>query len=145
MPLARFALLSLPLALPLGGCSDEPTGPTCPGISNPEVLELSELTPAIGASVPNDAIVHSFVVTGDIAFASIAFGFLEGHEAGKASPPLELSYAKDERGVVYTAEPTSFENAPSHVEIGVPVVYETPDGCAYRLPSPLFSYELTTP
>jgi hypothetical protein len=144
MSLARSAF-SLVLALPLGGCSDDPSGPTCPGISNPTVLELTELTPTLGATVPNDAIVHSFVVTGDVAFASIVFGFLEGHDAGKASPPLELSYSKQAHGVVYTAEPTSFEHAPGHVEIGVPVVYETPDGCGYRLPSPLFSYELSAP
>jgi hypothetical protein len=127
------------------GCSDDPAAPTCAGISSPAVLELAELTPAVGATVPNDDIVHSFLVTGDVAFTSIAFAYSKAHDAGKASPELELSYSQEDDGVLYTAEPTTWENAPGHVEMAVPVVYETSEGCGYRLPFPLFSYDVTAP
>jgi hypothetical protein len=142
---ARFPAFLVALAPCLVGCSDDPSGPTCAGISSPVVLELAELTPALGATVPNDGIVHSFTVTGEIAFTSIAFAYSKAHSAGDANPRLEFSYSQEDGGVAYTAEPTRWENAPGHVEMAVPVVYETSEGCGYRLPLPLFSYDVTTP
>jgi hypothetical protein len=138
-----FALLAGTPALL--GCSDEPDDPICQGVSNPAVIELTELEPALGESVPNEAIVHSFTVTGEVAFTSIVFAYSKLHDAGKASPALELTYSNEGSGVVYTSEPTSWENAPGHIEMAVPVVYETAAGCAYTLPVPLFSYDVTAP
>ena len=142
---ARPAFVLLTCAPSLLGCSDDADLPICAGVSNPAVMELADLQPALGESVPNEAIVHSFTVTGDVAFTSIAFAYSTLHDAGKASPALELTYSKEDTGVVYASEPTSWENAPGHIEIAVPVVYETPAGCAYTLPVPLFSYDVTAP
>jgi hypothetical protein len=146
---ARSCFALFACAPSLLGCSDEPDAqsdvPICAGLSNPAVIELTELEPALGASVPNEAIVHSFTITGDVAFTSIAFAYSKLHDAGDARPALELTYSNEASGVVYTSGPTSWENAPSHVEMAVPLVYETAAGCAYTLPVPLFSYDVTAP
>jgi hypothetical protein len=35
--------------------------------------------------------------------------------------------------------------APSHVEVGVLGILESDNGCAFVFPSPLFSYDVTSP
>jgi hypothetical protein len=42
----------------------------------------------------------------------------------------------------YEAGPVTWQTAPGDVYVQVPEVFETPDGCAYALPDPLFSYSV---
>src|SRR5262249_8299950 len=97
----------LPLlgALAACACSGSTTQGYCPGITNPTVLTLDDVTPAAGASVPNEAIVHSFSVLNDIAFEDIALGSLPSHTAGIPTPAITFTYT-------ITAESTDFASAP---------------------------------
>jgi hypothetical protein len=139
--------MCLVLAAALVGCAgdDDDETPACPGISSPALLELADVTPAPGSTLPNEDIVHAFTVTTPVAFDSIAFALSAAHTAGNPTPGFTFSLMLEGSGVVYTAEPLTWETAPAHVEFYSPVVYQTPDGCGYKLPSPLFSYDVTAP
>lgn len=138
-------LAILALALLHTGCAEDDAAPGCPGPSTPLELTLADVSPEPGTSVSNDAIVHTFTLTGSVAFDSIAFAFPEAHTAGEPTPELGFEFEQTDAGTVYTAEPVSWEVAPGHVELAVPVIYQTPDGCGYELPSPLFAYDVTPP
>jgi hypothetical protein len=137
-------LAVLGLAL-LAGCGPKDEGVVCGGINQPTTITLSNLTPALGDSVPNDAIVHSFSVVDDFQFGDVVLDYPDAHTAGTANPALVFGYNVAEYTTDYTAAAVTWENAPAHVEIDNLLVYQTPDGCAYRLPSPLFSYDVTQP
>jgi hypothetical protein len=140
-----LALRATPcVCLVLLGCSGD-DGPACPGISSPTILELSDVAPAPGTSVVNEAIVHAFTVTSPIAFEDIALRLLDAHTAGAASAEPKFMFASTTDGTRYTADAISWETAPAHVEIEAPIVYETSEGCGYALPSPLFSYDIIAP
>jgi hypothetical protein len=109
------------------------------------VLTLSDVTPALGASVPNQAIVHSFSVLDDIAFEDIALSYPAAHTAGDPEPDIAFTYTITAESTDFAAAPVVWSHAPGHVEIDAPVVYQTTDGCAYTLPSPLFSYDVEAP
>jgi hypothetical protein len=128
-----------------GACSEKTTQDDCAGINNPTVLTLVNLAPAIGDSVPNQAIVHSFSITDDIVFSDIALAYLETHTAGTPDPALQFTYTIAETTTDLTSPPVVWTSAPGHVELEAPIVYQTPDGCAYALPSPLFSYDVAAP
>jgi hypothetical protein len=129
-------------------CSDPSPAPNCPGVGAPALLELSDLTPALGASVVNDAIVHSFTVEGDVSFdgvASDALSYPRVHTAGTADPALAFEHVPASDLTHFTSVAVTWANAPAHVEITTPLVFETDEGCAYQLPAPLFSYDVTAP
>ena len=126
-------------------CSGTSSQDDCPGINDPTVLTLVNVNPALGDSVPNEAIVHSFSITDDIAFSDIALAYLETHTAGTPDPAIEFTYTISTTTTDLTSAPIVWSNAPGHVELEAPIVYQTPDGCAYTLPSPLFSYDVTAP
>jgi len=46
-------------------------------------------------------------------------------------------------GVTYQSNSVAWANAPAQVEIESKGVYQAQDGCVYKLPTPLFSYDLT--
>ncbi len=127
------------------GCSGASDQAFCPGVADPTVLTLADVTPAAGAIVTNEAIVHSFSVLNDIAFDDIAFRQLPSHTAGDAIPSIAFTYTIAAESTDFTAAPVVWSHAPGHVEIDAPLVYQTTDGCAYTLPSPLFSYDLSGP
>ena len=127
------------------GCAEGSESPNCPGVGAPTVLELSALTPALGDTVTNDAIVHSFTIVDSVAISGIALTRGSTHTAGTPEPDLTFTHDPPTATSDFVAAAVSWETAPGHVEIEAPVVYETPEGCGYRLPSPLFSYDLSAP
>ena len=126
-------------------CSGTSDQSVCTGVNDPTVLTLSNVSPALGASVPNVSIVHSFSVLNDIAFEDIALTQLASHTAGDATPAIDFTYTVAAESTDFTSTAVEWSNAPGHVELAAPVVYQTTDGCAYTLPSPLFSYDVNAP
>lgn len=124
-------------------CSGTTDQPLCSGVNDPTVLTLANVTPALGDTVANDAIVHSFSVTDDVAFSDIALGYLPSHTAGTPDPAIAFTYTIAAATTDFTSTPVVWSTAPGHVELEAPLIYQTPDGCAYTLPSPLFSYDVT--
>jgi hypothetical protein len=145
--LSLRALLAAVGALGVCACSGSGAGDqgTCAGVNAPTVLTLVNLVPALGDSVPNRDIVHSFSIADDLVFSDIALAYLETHTAGTPEPALQFTYTIAEQTTDLTSSPVVWTSAPGHVELGAPLVYQTPDGCAYELPSPLFSYDVTAP
>lgn len=127
-------------------CSSTSDEVFCGGVTNPTVLTLDSVTPALGATVPNDEIVHSFSVLNDIVFQDIALEELPSHTAGDPSSAITFGYTvAAESTDLAAADPVDWSYAPGHVELDAPIIYQTDDGCAYKLPSPLFSYDVTPP
>jgi hypothetical protein len=141
----KLSLHTLLAALGALACSGTSHSDPCGGINDPTVLTLVNVSPALGASVPNEAIVHSFSITDDIVFSDIAFDYLESHTAGTPAPALTFSYTIGAETTDLTSTAVVWSNVPGHVELEAPIVYQTPDACAYKLPSPLFSYDVTAP
>jgi hypothetical protein len=136
-----FASVVLELAF-VAGCSSSSESVNCGGIGMPTELHV-DVTPALGASVPNNKIVHTFTVLDPIGFDSQAIGYSSSHTAGDPDPALVFSLP--DANNTLTAAAVTWEYAPAHVEFEFPIVYQTPDGCGYQLPSPLFSYDITAP
>ncbi len=126
-------------------CSGTSSEDHCSGINDPTVLTLVNVVPALGDSVPNQDIVHSFSIADDIVFSDIALAYLETHTAGTPGPALKFSYEIAAATTDFTSSPVVWTSAPGHVELEAPIIYQTPDGCAYELPSPLFAYDVTAP
>jgi hypothetical protein len=126
-------------------CSGTSNQDTCGGINDPTELTLVNVVPALGDSVPNQDIVHSFSITDDIAFSDIALAYLETHTAGTSNPAIQFTYTIAAETTDLTSAPVVWTSAPGHVELEAPIIYQTSDGCAYKLPSPLFSYDVTAP
>ena len=144
-PKGQLPLLLAALTLPLlAGCSGNSSDIVCGGVGAPAELHLGSVTPELGSVVVNDAIVHSFSVLDDIAFTDIALSLAPGHTAGAPDPALTFQYKVSATTTDYTAAAVTWE-ASEHVEIDSDGIYQTPDGCAYRLPTPLFSYDLDAP
>jgi len=143
--LSLHGLLAVFLASGACACSGTSNQLDCGGINAPTVLTLVNLVPALGDSVPNTAIVHSFSITDDIVFSDIALDYLATHTAGTPDPALTFTYTISDQTTDLTSPPVVWTSAPGHVELDAPIVYQTPDGCGYKLPSPLFSYDVTAP
>jgi hypothetical protein len=141
-PLPAFTTLALAL---LAGCSASSTDIVCGGVAAPADLHVGNVTPAIGATVTNDAIVHSFSVLDNIAFDDVVLDYPLEHTAGASDPDLKFSYQLSATSSDYTAAAVTWATAPGHVEINSTAIYQTPDGCGYRLPNPLFSYDVVAP
>jgi hypothetical protein len=133
-------LVALELSL-LAGCSPSGTDVICGGVGAPAELHVGNVTPELGSTVVNDAIVHSFSVLDNVAFDDLALSLAPAHTAGASEPALSFEYVLSTT-TDYTASAVTWETAPAHVELDSDAIYRTPDGCAYRLPTPLFSYDL---
>lgn len=130
-------------SLLLAACGTNDPQADCPSVSAPGELTLASLSPALGAELPNQSIVHEFSLPNGLLIDSIALSYPAEHSAGAPNPELQFSYSVGDSTTQYTADPVEWERAPGHVEIEAPLVYQTDVGCAYRLPSPLFSYDIT--
>ena len=138
----RLPLLAAFELLLLAGCSGSSSDVVCGGVGAPAELHLGNVTPELGSTVVNDDIVHSFSVLDDIAFDDMALTLAPAHTAGASDPALSFAYKISATTTDYTAAAVSWETAPGHVELNSDAIYQTPDGCAYRLPTPLFAYDL---
>lgn len=139
---AQLPLLAALELLFLAGCSGSSSDIVCGGVGAPTELHVGNVTPELGSTVVNDDIVHSFSVLDDIAFDDMALTLAPAHTAGASDPALSFAYKISATTTDYTAAAVTWETAPGHVELNSNAIYQTPDGCAYRLPTPLFAYDL---
>jgi hypothetical protein len=142
-------IYALALSALLVGCDDSDSSvadaAVCGTHSNPGILTLSNLAPALGASVPNRNIVHRFTVVnapGDYYDFDLVYG--DRHTAGVATPQdprFQTSIAGSD--VKYELVIDGWSNAPAHVVLNAGGSYDTSKGCAWVFPSPLFEYDIT--
>jgi hypothetical protein len=149
------------LAISLGilGCGDSWRAATagdgsghgdssCGTQANPVTLVLKDVAPAASTAVANKSIVQQFTLVDPPLTLSngLAFSFLPKHTAGTPSP-LPMQYVVDMSGKdhVYRTTVDSWSIAPGHVEMGVQGTLANDDGCVFVFPSPLFSYDVTSP
>ncbi|MBN2573824.1 MAG: hypothetical protein JXP73_04600 [Deltaproteobacteria bacterium] len=116
----------------------------CGTHANPAVLELANLTPALGATVANHAIVHSFtVVRAPAQFNNFELRFGASHSAGLPTPEkprFEMTVTGSD--LLYQLTIHSWARSPGHVELVASGGYDTAAGCTWSFPSPLFSYDI---
>jgi hypothetical protein len=135
----------------VGGCGDSGDGGVgadsgiCGTASDPGVLKLADRSPALGASVVNRDIVHSFTVVNAPA-DYYAFDLLhgDGHSAGLSTPTdPRFRTTRSGNNISYQMTIDSWSNAPGHAVLNVRGTFETSQGCTWAFPSPLFSYDVT--
>jgi len=141
-----FQGLAVGFAFALTACGGEDEA-TCGTIDEPLLLELTDLVPADGSSVPNEAIVQGFTVRGMHALIDeFAFAMSSLHTAGTPTPgtfSITPSAVGDD-AVRYDFAPLAWNEAPAHVELVAAAVYRTGE-CVYALPTPVFRYDVTLP
>jgi hypothetical protein len=146
---ASWGLCAL-TALAVMGCGSSDgssSANNCGTILSPNEFTLSDIQPAMGSSVPNSNIVHSFTIDGQLLRATPTIGTSSAHTAGDPTPPLTFTVTASASGKdsVYTADPVTWA-MPGHVELVQGGVEEnTTSGCVSYFPSPLFSYDVTAP
>jgi len=112
----------------------------------PGILSLANLSPAMGATVANQNIVHGFTVLGAPAeFNNFELRFGPSHTAGLPVPEKpKFAMTPAESDIVYQLTIDGWTHAPAHVELLASGGFETMQGCAWDFPSPLFSYDIVT-
>ena len=140
------AMASVPLGC--GGDDDGGGGgqaPSCGTAANPEAVVLTDVQPAAGSTVDNVAILHAFtVVDSPGMFETFTFELNILHTAGSPVPgSFSFTITPEGANHRYEAHPIVWASPPGNVSMIVNDVYQTPDGCAYRLPAPLFAYSVT--
>ncbi len=129
----------------LGCSSPSDAGPSCGTTNAPDLLAITNLQPALGASVPNAAIVQTFTIAGRHLELTPSFALGATHTAGLTAPsPVHWTISLSGADTLYTAEPVTWVTAPGHVELNPPGQLES-NGCILTLPSPMFSYDVTAP
>jgi len=120
-------------------------GGPCGTHMEPGILKLANLVPAMGASVVNQTIVHSFTVVnapGDFTNFDLRYG--PSHTAGVPTPNgPRFQTTISGSDVAYQLTATSWSLAPGHVEWVASGGFDTSKGCTWNFPSPLFSYDIT--
>lgn len=128
----------------LDGAIDAAAG-VCGTHAEPGVLKLTGRTPAIGASVPGQTIVHGFVVENAPAiFTAFTLRYGDSHTAG-VSTPFDPTFQVTVSGnnLIYQMTINAWSRIPGHVELVASGGYDTSKGCSWVFPSPLFSYDVT--
>jgi len=152
---APRAALVLAICTTLWACGDSGSGNTdaaatadagvvCGTRSNPGVLKLTGLSPAIGSTVANQGIVHAFlVVKAPAVFTNFTLNYGASHTAGRSTPAdLEFKVTASGSDLVYQLTVDAWSHAPGHVELEASGGYATLAGCSWVFPSPLFSYDI---
>ena len=134
------------VALACGGSDDSAPQTNCGNTQTPRALQLKDVSPAIGASVPNSGIVQTFTVVDQLLQFSPNLALSTAHTAGQPTPtPTKWSITVDGGNTVYTSEPISWASAPAHVELNSLNMLKTDDGCIFALPKQMFNYDITLP
>lgn len=118
----------------------------CGSETNPTILTVTDRTPVMGTSVTNKSIAHAFTVKeAPIMFSSLPVGLPSPqHTAGTPTPsPLTWMGQASGKDLVWSTTIDAWATAPSHVEMAPIGGWKSDSGCYYKLPSPLFSYDLT--
>ncbi len=137
---AAFAVLGC------GSSDDKTSSNSCGTITDPALIQLSNILPAAGSSVPNSAIVHSFTIDGKLLQVTPSFGEAASHTAGDPIPATLIwtfAPSSDGKNTVYTAEPVTWTTAPSHVELDWGGDIQDSSGCVSYFQNPVFSYDVT--
>src|SRR5262245_44850885 len=99
---AQIALWTGLLVATTVACSDkaeddDDAAPNCGTLTNPDIVQLRDVQPAPGSSVPNQEIVHAFtVVNAPGLFNQFTFAQQSAHTAGSASPmALDFTYSQE--------------------------------------------------
>ena len=120
----------------------------CGTVEAPVTFVLKDVAPAAGTTVANQSIVQQFTLVDPpfIIASGLDLVLLPTHTAG-APNPLSLSYKVNTSGKdhVYNVPVDSWSTAPGHVEMGEQATHINDNGCAFVFPSPLFSYDVTSP
>jgi hypothetical protein len=157
----RLAFVTM-LAMPLGffGCGADSrpttaddgrghgTSYACGTKADPVTFVLRDVAPAAGTTVANQSIVQRFtLVDPPFVFTSgLTFNFLATHTAGTPSPlTLQFTVDMSAKDHVYSTTVDAWSTAPGHVEMGEQATHFNGNGCAFVFPSPLFSYDVTSP
>jgi len=124
-----------------------PATAECGSVSQPHEFEITNLTPALGSSVPNVNIVQTFTIANKlIQVPANGFARPAAHTAGASIPAITTwTFGPSGADTVYTSAPLSWTTAPGHVQIDPAGLIVTTDGCVFALPNPLFSYDITAP
>jgi hypothetical protein len=119
----------------------------CGTEQTPVTFVLKDVAPAAGATVANQSIVEHFtIVDSPFLIDKLTFVALPQHTAGTFSPnPLQLTMVQQGKDQVYSATIDAWSTAPGHVELGVNNMLATNNGCVFLFPSPIFSYDITSP
>jgi hypothetical protein len=117
----------------------------CGTHENPGVLVPTELSPALGATVVNQSIVHSFtIVNAPAEFNSFKIVREDANTAGVSTPfDLQFQMTKVGSNLFYKMVVDSWSIAPGHVELRAGGSFDTKNGCTWIFPTPLFSYNIT--
>lgn len=126
------------------GSDDKDTTPTCPAGPGTIEFTIADISPARGATVPNQNIVEKFTIKNAPAMINnIVTSLLATHTAGApvfgSTSGSALQVGDD---LICSSTVASWATAPGHVEMTFSGVYKTSDGCVYAFPSPMFSYDV---
>lgn len=145
---AGFAAVAL---VALGGCGDASIetvdaaidGGVCGTRGAPGILTLTGLSPAAGATVHNQAIVHGFtVVRAPAEFNNFRLKLGPSHTAGLPSPENpKFRMTTVGSDIIYQLVIEAWSVSPGHVELAADSTYEL-RGCTWSFPEPLFSYDI---
>lgn len=155
---AFVSLLVVPLGVLGCGANSRPTTAddghghgasyACGTETDPVTFVLKDVAPAAGTTVASQGIVQQFtLVDPPFYMRQLDFVFLlPRHTAGTPNPsPLQFTIDMSARDHVYSIPVYSWSTAPGHVEIGEQAMHLNDNGCAFVFPSPLFSYDVTSP
>jgi hypothetical protein len=106
---------------------------------------LSNLNPALNATVLNRNIVHSFtVVNAPANYYTFDLVYGDRHTAGVSTPEdPQFQTTVSGSDIKYQMIIDGWSNAPAHVVLGVKSGFDTSQGCTWVFPSPLFEYDIT--
>ena len=119
----------------------------CGTVQEPLEFTISNVSPALGASVPNTGIVQTFTIVGQyLKIDNGSFALPTAHTAGTPTPsPIVWTYAASGGNTVYTSQPITWQTAPAHVEFVPAGLLVLEDGCVSSFPTPVFNYDITAP
>ena len=143
MKVLLFLTLGLVVSVTTSCGSNDSSG--CGTESNPSILTVTDRVPAIGSSVANSNIAHSFTVKeAPIMFSSITLGLLTPQHTAGTPTPSSFTWTANVSGkdLVWSTTIGSWSTAPAHVEMVPSGGWKSDSGCYYKLPSPLFSYDV---
>jgi hypothetical protein len=118
----------------------------CGTASEPGILKLTNLRPALGASVVNRDIVHSFtVVNAPADYHSFDLLHGDGHSAGLSTPDdPHFTTSRSGNNISYQMTIEGWSSAPGHAVLNARGTFQTAQGCTWAFPTPMFSYDVTS-
>jgi hypothetical protein len=142
-----FTVAGLAILAVLVSCGSDDNEEGCGTLEEPVILTIRDVEPAQDTTVTNDAIVHGFtVIDAPGAFGQTTSRLLSDHTAGAFDPSqLVVTVRSEGSDIRYELSPLVWANAPAHVEFEIAETFRDQSDCFWRLPSPLFSYDVVAP